>query len=160
MAAAWEQLAEEYDGHDTALVAEVNCQAGGKPLCDANDVRGYPTIKFGDPTALSDYQSGRSYEELASFAKANLKPLCSVKHIDLCDDDKKVLIENYMSMENTELKKIIKTEEKKVEKAKEDFKGAVARLQAEYQKLQEEKDETIAEIKASGLGLMKSVLTA
>lgn len=160
MAPDWEKLSEDFKGSETALVAEVDCTADGKPLCDANGVKGFPTLKYGDPAALEDYQSGRSYEDLSSFAKENLKPMCSVKNIDLCEDDKKALIEKYLATDDAELTKLIETEEKKVEKAEEDFQEALSRLQAEYQKLSEEKDATIAEVKASGLGLMKSVLTA
>ena len=33
MAPAWNELMEEYDGHASALVAKVDCTAGGKDLC-------------------------------------------------------------------------------------------------------------------------------
>lgn len=29
----------------TAIIGDVDCTAAGKPLCDANGVRGFPTIK-------------------------------------------------------------------------------------------------------------------
>ena len=46
----------DFEGSATQLVADVDCTAGGKDLCDANGVRGYPTIKWGDPSDLQDYQ--------------------------------------------------------------------------------------------------------
>merc|ERR1712194_692866 len=46
----------------------------------------------GDPADLQDYEGGRSYSDLETFAKENLKPVCSPKNIDLCDDDKKAEI--------------------------------------------------------------------
>ena len=85
----WDKLAEKFAGSATQLVADVDCTTEGKPLCDANGVRGYPTIKWGDPADLQDYQGGRDYVALEKFATENLKPVCSPKNIDLCDDDKK-----------------------------------------------------------------------
>lgn len=160
MAPDWEKLAEEWAGHAVGFVGEVDCTADGKPLCEANGVKGFPSIKYGDPAALEDYQAGRSYEDLASFAKENLKPTCSVNNIDLCDDEKKAEIAKYMALSDKDLEAQIAEEEKKLEKAEEDFKDAVAKLQAEYQKISEEKDAAVSALKASGLGLMKSVLTS
>lgn len=153
----WEKLAEEFDGDKVGLVAEVDCTTEGKPLCDANGVRGFPTLKYGDPTSLEDYKGSRSYDDLSSFAKENLKPVCSPSNIDLCDADKKKQIEEYMKMSASDLDAKIEAEEKKLEKAEEDFKEAVGKLQAEYQKLSEDKDAKLAEVKASGLGLLKAV---
>ena len=157
MAPDWEKLAEEWDGHDIGLVAEVDCTTEGKPLCDANGVRGFPTLKYGDPTALDDYQGGRSLSDLSTFAKDNLKPMCSVSNIDLCDEDKKALITKYLAMADDELDTLIAADEAKIEKAEEDFKDEVTKLQETYQKLSDEKDATIAAVKDSGLGLLKSV---
>merc|ERR1712187_1076874 len=94
--------------------------------------------------------------DLSKFATDNLKPVCSVSNIDLCDDEKKGQIEAFMKLSTSELDAKIKAEEAKLEKAEEDFKEAVSKLQAEYQKLSEEKDENIPEVKGSGLGRGKS----
>ena len=42
----WDKLMDAFADSTTALVADVDCTADGKPLCDANGVRGYPTIKW------------------------------------------------------------------------------------------------------------------
>lgn len=52
----WDKLIADFEGSATQLVADVDCTAGGKDLCDANGVRGYPTLKWGDPSDLQDYQ--------------------------------------------------------------------------------------------------------
>lgn len=44
--------------HPTAGVFDVDCTAAGQPLCEANGVKGYPTIKYGDPEDLQDYEGG------------------------------------------------------------------------------------------------------
>lgn len=157
MAPDWEKLAQEWEGNDTGLVAEVDCTTEGKPLCDANGVRGFPTLKYGDPTALDDYQGGRAFKDLSKFAKDNLKPICGVNNIELCDDEKKAQIEKFLAMKDDELDAMILAEEAKLEKAEEDFKSEVSKLQEAYQKLSDDKDATIAAVKDSGLGLLKSV---
>ena len=43
----WDKLVKEFDGHATTLVADVDCTAGGKPLCDKVGVRGYAGQAFG-----------------------------------------------------------------------------------------------------------------
>ena len=157
MAPDWEKLSAEWEGNEVGLVAEVDCTAEGKPLCDANGVRGFPTIKYGDPSGLDDYQGSRSYSDLAKFATENLKPMCSPANLDLCDDDKKKQIEEYLAKSDSDLADLITAEEKKLEDAEEDFKNEVQKLQEAYQKLSTDKDDKIAAVKAAGLGLMKSV---
>jgi len=153
----WDKLMGEFAGSATQLVADVDCTAGGKPLCDENGVQGFPTLKWGDPSDLQDYQGPRSLDDLTSFAKENLKPLCSIKNIDLCDDDKKAQIEKYMAMDAAALVSAVEEEEKKLADAEATFKAEVDKLQATYQQLSDDKDATVAAVKAAGLGLMKSV---
>merc|ERR1711920_1029383 len=73
----------------TSVVADVDCTTEGKELCEKNDVRGYPTIKYGDVGDLKDYQGGRSYEDLKKFAGENL---------GLCDVETKPKMEAYAKM--------------------------------------------------------------
>lgn len=153
----WDKLMEEFSGSATQLIADVDCTADGKPLCDANGVRGYPTIKYGDPSDLQDYQGGRDFDALKKFAEENLKPVCSPANIDLCDDDKKKEIEGFMALSAADLDAKIAEEEKKLEEAEQFFKDEVQKLQDTYQKLSTEKDEKLAAVKAAGLGLMNSV---
>lgn len=65
---------QEYAGTPGSLVGDVDCTADGKALCETHAIRGFPTIKYGDPDDLQDYNGARSYEALAEFAKDNLKP--------------------------------------------------------------------------------------
>jgi hypothetical protein len=106
---------------------------------------------------LQDYQGGRDYSSLETFAKENLKPLCSPANIDLCDADKKKDIEKYMAMTPAELEAAIKEQEDKQTKVEDDFKTLVDGLQKTYQEANEAKDKALADIKDSGLGLMKAV---
>ena len=65
----------EFAGSATQLVADVDCTADGKSLCETVGVRGYPSIKWGDPSDLQDYQGGRDFDALKNFADENLKPI-------------------------------------------------------------------------------------
>lgn len=153
----WDKLMDIYEGHATALVADVDCTAEGKDLCSAMGVQGYPSIKYGDPSDLQDYKGGRDFESLKTFAENNLKPMCSVSNIDLCDDAKKAQIEKYLSLDADSLSIAIEAEENKLKEAEETFKAEVQKLQSTYEKLMKEKDEKVEAVKQSGLGLMKSV---
>jgi len=149
---------EEFDGHATKLVGDVDCTAEGKPLCDANGVRGYPTLKYGDPSDLQDYQGARDFDALRKHVQEKVVPLCSPANIDLCDDAKKAEIEKFSAMANSELEALIETESAKIENAEADFKTGVEGLQAKYEQMQKDKEATIEAVKEAGLGLMKAVL--
>jgi len=150
----------EYAGHASALVADVDCTADGKDLCSVHGVQGFPTIKWGSPDAMEDYEGGRDLESLTAFAAENLKPVCGPENIDLCDDDKKALIKQLQSEGVAKLTGKIAEKTTELETAETDFEAAVEKLQAEYEALSEAKDAKAKEIKDSGLGLMKAVLAS
>merc|ERR1719221_1700477 len=103
MKPAWDKLMKIYKGSKTALVADVDCDGAGKDLCEEHGVEGFPTIKWGDPSALEDYDGERDLSALKDFAKENLKPLCGPANIDLCDAAKKKQIQAYQAMSEAEL---------------------------------------------------------
>jgi len=152
----WDKLMNKFADHPTTMIVDVDCIDGGKGLCDQNGVQGFPTIKYGDPTDLTDYDGGREYADLEKFAN-DLKPMCSVANIDLCDADKKALIEKYQAMDDAALAELIETQEKEQADASKEFDDEVAKLQEEYERLSKEKDDTVKEVKDSGLSVMKSV---
>jgi len=155
MKPAWDKLMEENDS-----VFDADCTAAGQALCQAQGVQGYPTIKWGDPSALEDYQGGRSFDDLKKFADENLKPSCSPANIDLCDDDKKAEIEKLQAMSDEDLDAAIEADEKKMKDAETTFEESVKELQAKYESLQEDKKKAQEEVKESGLGMLKSVKAA
>merc|ERR1712217_553544 len=141
----------------TALVADVDCTAAGKDLCETHGVEGYPTIKYGDPSALEDYEGGRELEDLKKFAKENLKPNCSPANIDLCDADKKKMITDLQALPEEELDSKIQKIEQEMKEVSDNFDAEVEKLQAKYEELEKEKAEKLKAAKDSGLGLMKAV---
>jgi len=157
MKPAWDKLMEEFKDSKTALVADVDCTAGGKDLCSDVGVRGYPTIKQGDPNNLEDYKGGRDFDSLKKFAEENLGPTCGPANLDLCDDAKKAEIEKFSKISASDLEATIKEKTEAMEKLETDFKEYIEGLQKQYTEANEKKDKDVAAMKDSGLGLMKAV---
>merc|ERR1712127_184423 len=144
-----DSLMAEYADHKSTGVFDVDCTAAGKPLCDSNGVRGFPTIKHGDPNSLEDYNGGRDSDALKAFAEG-LKPSCSPAQRDLCDEEELAKIDEYTNMGADALQALIADGEKAVADAEKTFKDSVSELQSTYEKLMQEKDDAIAAVKASG----------
>jgi len=157
MKPAWDELIAEYKDSKTTLVADVDCTAGGESLCTEIGVQGYPTIKYGNPADLQDYQGGRDLDSMKEFAAANLGPTCGPGNLDLCDEAKKAEIEKLSQMSAEELDKQIAEKTSAMETVESDFKTFVEGLQKQYSDSMAKKDEDVKAIKDSGLGLMKSV---
>merc|ERR1719215_575324 len=115
----WDKLMAEYKDHATTLVADVDCTADGKPLCETVGVQGFPTIKYGDPSDLQDYEGGRDFAALKKFAD-ELGPLCSPANPDLCSDEKKKQIKQYMDMDPAKLDELISSQESEMKKLQSD----------------------------------------
>lgn len=98
MKPAWDQLMDEFSGSPTSLIADVDCTADGKDLCETHGVQGFPTIKFGDPTDLQDYQGGRDFDSLKKHAEESLGPQCGPANLDLCDEKRRKKLEGFMAM--------------------------------------------------------------
>jgi len=156
----WDKLMAEFKDSKTALIADVDCTTGGKSLCDQVGVRGYPSIKYGDPNNLEDYKGGRSFDDLKKFAESNLGPTCGPNNLDLCDDEKKATIAKYSAMSAAELTTMVKEADDKAAKLEKDFKTFVEGLQKQYETASKKKDDDIAAVKDSGLGFAKAVLAS
>ena len=156
----WDKLIDDFQGSATQGVYDVDCTEAGKPLCEVQGVKGFPTLKWGDPSALEDYKGGRDYDSLKKFADDNLKPVCSPSNIDLCEPEKKAEIEKFQAMPADDLDSAISEKEKELEAADAKFKEEVSKLQETYQTLMSEKEATEEAVKASGLALMKAVKAA
>eukprot|EP00928_Gymnodinium_smaydae_P053404 TRINITY_DN373_c0_g1_i7.p1 TRINITY_DN373_c0_g1~~TRINITY_DN373_c0_g1_i7.p1 ORF type:complete len:168 (+),score=82.92 TRINITY_DN373_c0_g1_i7:197-700(+) len=154
----WDKLMKEFEGSKTTLVADVDCTAGGKAKCEEVGIRGYPSIKYGDPADLQDYKGGRDFAALKKFAEG-LGPMCSPANLDLCDDDKKKQIDEFTKLGAEKREAMIKEKEAEMAKLEADFKTFVEGLQKEYEESTKKKDADIEAIKSSGLGLLKAVNT-
>jgi len=154
----WDKLMKEYKDHASVLIADVDCTAGGKDLCSDIGVQGYPSIKYGDPNNLEDYEGGRDLKAMEAFAKESLGPTCGPANLDLCDDDKKALVKEFVGMSPSDLAAAIKEKDNEMAAVEKENEDLLKSLQAQYEEATKKKDATKKEIKESGLGLMKAVL--
>lgn len=152
------KLAEEWDSNEVGLVAAVDCTTGkGKMLCRQLHVQSFPTIMYGDPHRLKEYHGGRKYEELAEFAKQNLVPLCSPPHLDVCDEDTRKRLEEYLALPKEEIRAGLREAENAIRNAKEKYEEEMKALQQKYEEAARVRDETIASVRQNELGLLKAV---
>merc|ERR1740127_199371 len=152
----WDKLTAAFKDSSTVLIADVDCTADGKELCNEIGVRGFPTIKHGDPSDLQDYKGGRDFSALKKFSEG-LGPTCGPANLDLCDDAKKKQIEEFQALGEAKRETMIKEKEEESAKLETDFKSFVDGLQKSYQEASDKKDKDIEALKNSGLGLLKSV---
>merc|ERR1712062_736710 len=127
-------------------------------LCETHGVKGFPTIKYGDPDDLQDYKGGRDFASLQKFAKENLGPSCGPARIELCSDEKKGQIGKFMDMPMDDLASAIQEKEDELKQIDADVQEMLKRLQQQYSDGQKESEQKKQEIKDAGFGAMKSVL--
>jgi len=153
----WDSLAATYEDSKKVIIADVDCTAGGKSLCDKFGVRGYPTIKFFNPPDEEgeDYKGGRDLPALKKFVESDLGPGCSVDAKENCSAEQLSALEQYISMDATvrsEKLESMKTELKNAEDAHNELlKG----LQDQFKKSQDAL-EKLKEDSAPVIKLMKS----
>jgi len=157
LAPKWTDMASELVGNPTVLVGEIDCD-DENDLCEDHDIEGFPTIKWGSPDALSDYNLDMETEEMVKFVK-NMKPQCSIANIDLCDDEKKALIESLSALSFEEINEKVMDVEKQVKAMEDDFETGLESIEGDYERLDKEHQYTLKKLKDTGnIALAKSVL--
>jgi len=148
----WDTLAAEFQGSDKVLVADVDCTAGGKPLCDSKGVKGFPTIKSFTPgdDEGEDYKGGRDLATLKTFA-GNLGPGCTVDTIAECTPEQKAKLDKYMAMDAIERADKINALSTAMKEAETAHDELLKNLQEQFKNsqdgLEKLKEETAPEIK-------------
>merc|ERR1712151_1057782 len=148
--------------------ADVDCTAAGQPLCEKHGVKGYPTIKYGDPEDLKDYDGGRDFNSLKKFAEENLGLVCGPDNMDLCDEENKAFIEKLQKMEFAEVDKLVTDSEARIAKIEAKADSAVKKLDDKIADLEKQveaetkkKDKAVADInKKLGLSMARKVSTS
>merc|ERR1712151_41029 len=133
----WDKLMDEYKDSTTSLIADVDCTTGGKPLCEKHGVQGYPTIKWGDPSDLKQYEGGRDFAALKKFADENLGPTCGPDNLDLCDDEGKKKIAKFQKMDVDELDMQIEENDSKIKRIQDEAEKKVKGYQSKIEDLNE-----------------------
>jgi len=160
MAEDYEKLASDFKDNNHVLIAEVDCtKDANEELCSEQGVEGFPTLKYGDPMALENYEGARSFDALSSFCKENLKPSCSPNNIALCVADKKAQIDKFTAMSEDDLYEEISKVEDMVSEADAYLQSEIEKLQESYQALMAKVAETKRTVKTeSNYGMMKAVM--
>jgi len=157
MKPTWDRLMEEFASSPTALIADVDCTAEGEELCTKHNIEGYPTLKYGDPSNLQDYEGEMEYEDLLAFAQENLGPTCGPKDLDLCDEEQKAKIAALEAEGVDALEARLSKIHMGIEAAEEAFENEVQKLQDTYEGLMKELQKATKEIQGDDWGLFNSV---
>lgn len=79
MAPDYEELSDAVDA--SVFIADVNC-GDEEELCSEHGVQGYPTIKAYKDGDISDYNGGRTYEDMFEFVQTELANPCDANVLD------------------------------------------------------------------------------
>lgn len=161
MAPDWVRLAEDWNGHDIGLVAEVDCtDAESEQLCEDFHVEGFPTLLYGDPSSPEEYFGGRDYDSLTEFAKQEInKPVCSVGNLDFCSEDDKKAIAEMLKKSKEELLEDEEGVELAIQKAQQELDDFVDEINDLYEQRTNEFNLKVEGIKAdSNYKFMKQTL--
>jgi len=96
----WDSLGSTFADSKTVVIADVDCTAAGKSLCEKMGIKGYPTIKYYNPPDEDgeDYKGDRSLEALKKFVESDLGPGCSVDTKENCSAEQLKDLEKYIAM--------------------------------------------------------------
>jgi protein disulfide-isomerase-like protein len=159
LAPAWSKLMDEYVDSATVVVAESDCTAKGKKLCETHGIKGFPSIRFGDPSNLEEYKNGRDFGSLSDFA-AGLLPPCNVNSLENCDEQQIEDISELGLLTEEELQVRVSEYDQSVTEINAVFKDAVSELQKAYQKLTQTKDDSLSKLtKSLKINMVKSILS-
>jgi len=154
----WDSLSSTYADSKTVVVADVDCTAAGKPLCDKYGVRGYPTIKYFNPPDEEgeDYKGGRDLATLKKFIESDLGPGCSADTKENCSAEQLTELAKYMDMDPAERDAKLTSLKDALKKAEDDHNELLKTLQEQFktsqdslEKLKEESAPTIKMLKAA-----------
>jgi hypothetical protein len=157
----WDSLGAEFKDSKTVLIADGDCTAAGKPLCEKYGVRGYPTIKYFNPPDEEgeDYKGGRSLADLKKFAANELGPGCSVDTLENCSEEQKKELETYIAMPGDERAKMLEDMKTELAAAEATHEALLKELQATYKKSMDDL-EKLKETSAPKIKLLKAATPA
>ncbi len=160
MASDFEKLAAAHEGDSSKLIAEVDCtDPKSEALCQENGVQGFPSLKYGDPSSLADYQGGRDFQSMHGFVLSDVKVSCSPFNVDLCSDEEKKMIGDVMELDDEEIAKKVEEAESLMKEADEELEKGIEGLQSRFQSMMEKHEDEVEKMKENfDYNLMKAVL--
>lgn len=158
MKPAWNELMSIYKDNQEILIAEINCgNSKSGELCEKHKIEYLPTLRYGNPLYLDDYEGARDIKSLTTFANM-LKKFCSPDNLKDCDEKSKENIKKFQTFSDTDLQIAIEGKEKIIKKIKDEFHGKVRKLEKEIEKLRKKEEESVNWInEKTGLGAFISV---
>ena len=135
----WDSLGETFASSKKVVIADVDCTAGGKSLCEKYGVRGYPTIKYFNPPDEEgeDYKGGRDMAALKKFAETELGPGCSVDAKENCSEAQLKEMQTYMDMDASERESKMTKMKAELKAAEEAHNELLKELQAKFKESQD-----------------------
>ena len=135
----WDSLASTYESSKTVVIADVDCTAAGKPICDKYGVRGYPTIKFFNPPDEEgeDYKGGRDLPALKKFVDTELGPGCSVDQQENCSAEQLAELKTYIDMDPAAREAQLTETKEALKKSEDDHNELLKNLQAQFKESQD-----------------------
>lgn len=159
MKPAWDKLTDAYSSSKFVLIADVDCTAAGKSLCETQGVRGYPSIKYGKHHRLQDYVGGREEESLMDFVAKELVPNCSPHHEDFCSEQQKKDLDKLLSLDQPALAKLVEGVTQELSELEEEEKAEHDSAAQEIKELREKMDRAGSDTQTKlELRLMKRAL--
>ena len=130
----WDTLAGEFSSSSTVLIADVDCTADGKALCEKYGVKGYPTIKTFTPsdTDGTAYEGGRDLATLRTHA-SSIGPSCGADNLELCSEEEKKTLEKYMAMSPARRTAKIEKLNNAIKKLEAEHEALMKQLQSSYE---------------------------
>jgi len=155
MKPAWDTLAKEYASSDKVIVADVDCTAGGEPLCSRFGVEGFPTIKYFSPPDEDgeNYEGGRDLDALKEFVKG-LGPSCSASTKENCDAAQLKELEAVLQIPEADRLAELEELSAELKAAEEAHETLLKSLQAQYEASEERKG-ALKKEKAPRIKLLK-----
>jgi len=135
----WDALGTEYADSKTVVIADVDCTAAGKSLCEKFGVKGYPTIKYFNPPDEDgeDYKGGRDLAALKKFVETELGPGCSADTKENCSPEQLKELQTYMDMDAAERETKLATMKTELKDAEEKHNELLKQLQAQFKESQD-----------------------
>lgn len=157
LAPTWHRVAEELSNYSSFVMATVDCTSH-KELCEKHGVKGYPTLKYGDPEDLVKYKGGRTYEAISKKALTLATAECSLDFPNLCDIQRQGQIEFLRTLAAEELDARIWEGERDSAQARKSYEEHARELRGMLEDLERNERARLESLEKGDLGLMKEVL--
>ena len=159
-------LATDWVDHPYSLILDVDCTTPKKTassFCKKKfGVYDYPTLKYGHPHALQEYQGPRSYSVLKQFAQEVLTGFqCIPSQPTACTTpEQRSWLQQYQQLSQVELETTMHEIKNNLTLQKQTFQKQVDHLQKEYQEMVETKARRIQELEQGDLRYMLAIQKA